>query len=95
MTLMPLTPTPPCRARAPYCRGQEVDVKVLDVVLSEDRKPARITFSLKQLQADPLLETLDTIMPVRPEPRAIYPKPETQNPEPDTQQTRHPTNPTP
>jgi hypothetical protein len=68
--------------------GDEVDVKVLDVVPAEGRKPARVslffysltvcpyelcvlqvTFSLKQLQADPLLETLDTIMPVAmPEP---------------------------
>ena len=49
--------------------GDEVDVKVLDVVPAEVRKPARVTFSLKQLQADPLLETLDTIMPVAmPEP---------------------------
>lgn len=51
--------------------GDEVDVKVLDVVRADAAtgKPARVTFSLKQLQADPLLETLDTIMPVAmPEP---------------------------
>ena len=49
--------------------GDEVDVKVLDVAPAEGRRPARVTFSLKQLQADPLLETLDTIMPVAmPEP---------------------------
>lgn len=51
--------------------GEEVDVKVLGVVPGEPDggRPARVTFSLKQLQADPLLETLDTIMPVAmPEP---------------------------
>ena len=52
--------------------GDEVDVKVLDVVPGEpgvNGRPTRVTFSLKQLQADPLLETLDTIMPVAmPEP---------------------------
>ena len=51
--------------------GDEVDVKVLDVARADAAtgKPARVTFSLKQLQADPLLETLDTIMPVAmPEP---------------------------
>ena len=50
--------------------GEEVDVKVLDIVQGEKGgRPARVTFSLKQLQADPLLETLDTIMPVAmPEP---------------------------
>ena len=51
--------------------GDEVDVKVLDVSRADAKtgKPARVTFSLKQLQADPLLETLDTIMPVAmPEP---------------------------
>lgn len=49
--------------------GDEVDVKVLDVAPASGSRPARVTFSLKQLQADPLLETLDTIMPVAmPEP---------------------------
>jgi predicted RNA-binding protein with RPS1 domain len=49
--------------------GDEVDVKVLDVAPGQGNKPARVTFSLKQTQADPLLETLDTIMPVAmPEP---------------------------
>jgi hypothetical protein len=49
--------------------GDEVDVKVLEVVPAGDKKPARVTFSLKQTLADPLLETLDTIMPVAmPEP---------------------------
>jgi hypothetical protein len=46
-------------------------VAVLDIVPAEPDggRPARVTFSLKQLQADPLLETLDTIMPVAmPEP---------------------------
>jgi predicted RNA-binding protein with RPS1 domain len=44
--------------------GDEVDVKVLDIAPAQGKKPARVTFSLKQTQADPLLETLDTIMPV-------------------------------
>lgn len=57
---------------ARYASGEEVDVKVLDIVPGDrgvGGRPARVTFSLKQLQADPLLETLDTIMPVAmPEP---------------------------
>lgn len=49
--------------------GDEVDVKVLDISPGQGNKPARVTFSLKQTLADPLLETLDTIMPVAmPEP---------------------------
>ena len=49
--------------------GEELDVMVLDITPKEGDRPPRVTFSLKQLQADPLLETLDTIMPVAmPEP---------------------------
>ena len=49
--------------------GDEVDVKVLDVAPGQGNKPARVTFSLKTNASRPLLETLDTIMPVAmPEP---------------------------
>lgn len=41
--------------------GQEVRVKVVNV----DMERMRLALSLKQLENDPLLETLDTIMPVR------------------------------
>ncbi|CAM6094502.1 unnamed protein product [Calypogeia fissa] len=40
-------------------QGQEVTVKVIQV----DREKPKIALSIKQLQADPLLETLDTLMP--------------------------------
>ncbi|XP_022979820.1 uncharacterized protein LOC111479406 [Cucurbita maxima] len=39
--------------------GDEVRVKVLDV----DRDKSRITLSIKQLEEDPLLETLDKVIP--------------------------------
>ena len=50
--------------------GEAVDVKVLEVTPGESGTApgfgtrSRVTFSLKQLQADPLLETLETIMPI-------------------------------
>jgi ribosomal protein S1 len=47
--------------------GQMVRVKVIQVDL--DRM--RLALSMKQLQADPLLETLDTLMPV--EAQVYYP----------------------
>ncbi|KAJ7562917.1 hypothetical protein O6H91_03G089000 [Diphasiastrum complanatum] len=40
--------------------GQEVRVQIANV----DLENARVSLSIKQLQADPLLETLDTLMPV-------------------------------
>ncbi|KAL2620551.1 hypothetical protein R1flu_000756 [Riccia fluitans] len=43
--------------------GQEVQVKVVQV----DREKLKLALSIKQLQADPLLETLDTLMPVEPQ----------------------------
>ncbi|KAL3681363.1 hypothetical protein R1sor_024319 [Riccia sorocarpa] len=43
--------------------GQEVKVKVVQV----DREKLKLALSIKQLQADPLLETLDTLMPVEPQ----------------------------
>ncbi|KAG0613250.1 hypothetical protein M758_6G087900 [Ceratodon purpureus] len=41
--------------------GQSVRVKVLQV----DKERMRLALSIKQLEADPLLETLDTLMPVQ------------------------------
>ena len=55
--------------RITMLKNYDLHVKVLDVAPASGSRPARVTFSLKQLQADPLLETLDTIMPVAmPEP---------------------------
>eukprot|EP00850_Spirogloea_muscicola_P006617 SM000031S11626 [mRNA] locus=s31:738435:740102:- [translate_table: standard] len=47
-------------ARDVLRQGQAVSVKVIQV----DREKNRLALSIKQLQADPLLETLDTLMPV-------------------------------
>jgi len=41
--------------------GRTVRVKVIQV----DKERMRLALSIKQLQADPLLETLDTLMPVQ------------------------------
>ncbi|KAG6551177.1 hypothetical protein Mapa_007412 [Marchantia paleacea] len=43
--------------------GQIVKVKVVHV----DREKLKLALTIKQLQADPLLETLDTLMPVEPQ----------------------------
>lgn len=40
-------------------KGDDVRVKVVQI----DVEKSRLTFSIKQLQADPLFETLDTLMP--------------------------------
>jgi ribosomal protein S1 len=40
--------------------GQEVKVKVINI----DMERLRLALSIKQLENDPLLETIDTVMPV-------------------------------
>lgn len=40
-------------------KGDDVRVKVIQI----DVEKSRLSFSIKQLQADPLFETLDTLMP--------------------------------
>ncbi|GJP36605.1 hypothetical protein CLOM_g21094 [Closterium sp. NIES-68] len=51
--------------------GDDVSAMVLQV----DRERERVGLSLKQVQADPLLETLDRLLPFQPAPDASSPSP--------------------